>query len=596
LHFVKINSKVLWSFYIERDFFLREGGTIMLKRIILLVTGLVCLNSAGLFAVQSGEKIDRGVVALAKDRGVVFVSWRFLKSDPENISFNLYRQDIFSGEVVCVNETPITKSTNYLDDSAAPGTPYRYHVRPLINGREGERSKEFFVRAFPFNIPYIQILLQDDYTAHDVAVADLDSDGAYDYIIKQPNFNTDPWREPGYWKRSRDTYKIEAYNSQGRFLWRYDMGWAIEAGTWYSPYIVYDLDCDGKAELYAKAGQGDTREIDGHVVSGPEYLAKIDGMSGKIIRTIPWFNREGFDTMSHVTRNFLAIAYLDGKKPSLIMQRGTYGIIKTGAFDADLKQQWYWEASGENEKYRGQGQHGLISADIDGDGRDELVIGSAVIDENGKSLWTTGLGHPDLGHVADIDPERPGLEIFYGIEPARESNAVCLVEARTGKLIWGFDGPTKHVHSGGMVGDIDASHPGIECYAGESDRSQFWLYSAKGARLSDKSFGNNVLAPRALWWDGDIQKEITCEGRLFDYQGETITKIEGRVIGIADCLGDWREEIITSLPGEIRIYSTTIPTQIRRTCLMQDRQYRLGVTAASMGYFYPPQLGGVPMP
>jgi len=566
----------------------------MLKRIFTLIVSLTCLNINFVYCSSGGEEIDRGLVALARDRGEVFLSWRLLKSDPEKVGFNVYRRQVWSETQEKLNNKPILNSTNYLDQSAAPGTPYRYQVRPVINGKEAKPSKEFYVRAFPFNIPYIQILLQGNYTARNVAIADLDSDGAYDYIIKQPDFNTDPWREPGYWKRSREPYKIEAYTSQGRFLWRYDMGWAIEAGTWYSPYIVYDLDCDGRAELYAKAGEGDPREIDGHVLTGPEFLVKIDGLRGEVVKKIPWFSRDGFDTVSHVTRNFLAIAYLDGKLPSLIMQRGTYGIIKTGAFDADLKRIWYWEASGEDEKYQGQGQHGLISADIDQDGRDELVIGAAALDDNGNALWNTCLGHPDVGYVADIDPARPGLEIFYGIEPAREENAVCLVEARTGKILWGYKGRTKHVHSQGMVGDIDASQPGMECYAGESDRSRFWLYSARGELLSDKSLGS--LAPRAIWWDADLQKEIECNGELFDYNGETIMKIEGRVIGVADCLGDWREEIITSLPGEIRIYSTTIPTEHRRICLMQDRQYRLGVTAASMGYFYPPQIGGVPMP
>ena len=561
----------------------------MINLILLLVLGLsVC-------PVRADENLDRGLVALARDRGQVFLSWRLLRSDPEDIAFNIYRLEVLTGKTEKVNAEPLAKSTCYLDDEADPGASYRYWVRPLVQGRELESSKPFFVRAFPFSIPYVQILLKGNYTAHNVAVADLDSDGAYDYIIKQPDFNTDPWREPGYWERSRDTYKIEAYTSQGKFLWRYDMGWAIEMGTWYAPYIVYDIDGDGRAELYAKAGEGDPREIDGEVVSGPEYLVKIDGLRGELSGKIPWFSREGFDAeMSHVTRNFLTVAYLDGKKPSLIMQRGTYRIIKTGAFDAGLEKLWYWEASGPDEKYQGQGQHGLMSADIDGDGRDELVIGSAALDDNGRALWTTGLGHPDVGYVADIDPDRPGLEIFYGLETAHQSGGVCLAEAKTGKIIWSYDGPTKHVHEQGMTGDIVPAHPGLECYAGESDGSQYWLYSAKGERLSDKSFGD--LAPRAIWWDGDPQKEIECNGRIFKYGADTLAVVEGTVIGMADCLGDWREEIITSLPGEIRIYSTSIPTETRRVCLMQDRQYRLGVAAASMGYFYPPQLGGNTIP
>jgi rhamnogalacturonan endolyase len=334
--------------------------------------------------------------------------------------------------------------------------------------------------------------------------------------------------------------------------------------------------------------------MDGHVITGPEYLARIDGATGKVTKKVPWISRDGIDTYNHACRNFLTVAYLDGQKPSLIMQRGTYTIIKTQALDGDMNQRWSWESTGTDEKYSSQGQHGLISADVDQDGRDELVIGSAVLDDDGSAMWTTGLGHPDAGHVADIDPDRPGLEIFYGIEPSRPENAVCLVAAESGEILWGYVGRTRHVHSQGMAADIDPKHPGMECYTGESDRKQFWLYAADGTLLSDQSLGS--LSPRAVWWDEDEFKELINRDKLMKYGGEEIMTVEGRIIGIADCLGDWREEIIVSLPGELRIYSTTIPSSTRRTCLMQDRQYRLGVTAASMGYYYPPQIGGVPMP
>jgi len=565
-----------------------------LRRLVFTVLFFLVAAAGAAYSGVGGERIDRGVVALAKGRGEVYIGWRLLNSDPKDVGFNIYRMEVGEDSFVKLNKRPITNSTNFVDRSVKPGRAYRYRVRPVHGGREGAPSKLAYVFAFPFNKPYIQILLAGDYSAQKVGIADLDSDGAYDFVIKQPDFNTDPWREPGYWKRSREPYKLEAYSSSGRLLWRYNMGWAIETGIWYSPYVVFDVDMDGRAEVYAKAGVGDPREIDGHVLTGPEYLVKIDGLRGEIVRRVPWPDRSGFDSYNHAARNFLAVAYLDGKHPALVVQRGTYTIIKTLSLDAGLNKIWYWEASGPDAKFRGQGQHGLITADIDGDGRDELVIGSAAIDDDGKALWTTGLGHPDVGYVADFDPDRPGLEIFYGLETAQRRNGVCLVDAKTGKIIWGYKGPTTHVHSQGMVGDIDASHPGIECYAGEHDLSRFWLYSAKGELISDKSFGS--LAPRAVWWDDDPQKEIECKGKIFNFDGSQILEIEGKVIGIADCLGDWREEIITSLPGEIRIYSTTIPASTRRVCLMQDRQYRLGVTAESMGYFYPPQLGGNPMP
>ncbi len=544
---------------------------------------------------SGGERLDRGVVAMSKEEGVVYVGWRLLSSDPEDIGFNVYRLQINEDkEYKKLNDKPIINSTNYLDKEAKTRMAYRYKVKAVINGNETEASGSAYAYCVPWNKPYISIQLQGDYQVRGAAIADLDGDGEYDYVIKQPSFNTDPYYKPRYWKRSKEPYKLEAYNSKGEFMWRYNMGWAIETGTWYSPYVVYDVDCDGFAEVYTKSGEGDPRELDGRVLIGPEYLAKIDGRTGKIVKKINWLGKGGFDNYNYASRNFLATAYLDGKKPSLIMQRGTYTIIKTAAYDANMNQEWYWESSGEDEKFKGQGQHGLITADIDGDGRDELVIGSGALDDNGKALWTTGLRHPDIGYVADIDPQRPGLEIFYGIEPGRKSNGVCLVSARDGKILWGYNGPTKHVHGQGMAADINAEHPGMECYAGEQDGSQYWLYNAAGERISNQSLG--TLSPRAVWWDDDPQKEIAAQGKIFSLYGETHLEIEGRVIAVADCLGDWREEIITGLNGELRIYSTTILSEKRRVCLMQDRQYRMGVAAGSMGYYYPPQIGGIMMP
>lgn len=205
-------------------------------------------------------------------------------------------------------------------------------------------------------------------------------------------------------------------------------------------------------------------------------------------------------------------------------------------------------------------------------------------------MWFTGLKHNDAGYIADIDPAHPGLEIFYGIESRSPRNGVCLVEAATGKILWGFEGPTTHVHSQGMIGDIDADYLGMECYAGEAKGgNQYFLYSASGQRLSDKDMGS--LSPRPLWWDADELKEININNFIIKFKGDTLLKIEGKVAFVGDIIGDWREEIITCLPGELRIYSTNIPALTRKVCLMQNRQYRLQAANASMGYFYPPQMG-----
>ena len=541
------------------------------------------------FPLAAAERVDRGFVAIRTGPDKVFLSWRLLDSDAADVGFLVGRSESPDGPFVELNDIPIHETC--FTAPAPGGRDWFFKVQ--TNGR-GSRASGGAVRVTSDTNPFIRLKLQGNYRAQKIGLADFDGDGQLDYLVKQPDFNTDPYQQPGYWKRSTDTYKLEAYRSDGTFLWRYDMGWAIEEGIWYSPIVVYDLDGDGKAEVYCKAGAGDPRESTGHVRSGPEYLVKIDGMTGKVIKKLAWPSREGFDDYNYYCRNLLGIAYLDGRRPHLIVERGTYKIIKVQAYEPDLTLKWSWEASGKYASYRGQGMHGMHAADVDEDGRDEVIIGSAVLDDNGEPIWNTRKGHADAAYVADIDPSRPGLEIFYGIEPGRQSNTVCLVEAKTGKMIWGNPEITVHVHSQGMVGDIDPTHPGMECYAGESKGgSNYWLYAAGGQLLGHTNLGE--LAPKAVYWLDGPTKVYVAGRKIYRYPREQIGAVEGQIISVADCLGDWREEIITALDGEIRIYTTTVPTNTRRVCLMQDRLYRTDVAMQTMGYIYPPQLGGTPL-
>ena len=543
--------------------------------------------------VSGVEKLDRGLIAIDRADGSFFFSWRLFEGDFEDSIFSL----TFRYDGSDVHHTAVLKDcTNYVYQipSNEPNKD-KDIVYELFIGRPDGASKilagkgRISVKSSGKPKPYISIPLKGDYDFQKVGIGDLDGDGAYEYIIKQPNFNTDPYQQPGYWKPSTTTYKLEAYRLDGTMMWRYDMGWSIEAGIWYSPWIVYDVDGDGKAEVYCKAGEGDPRDEKGLVQTGPEYLVKIDGQTGRIVKKTEWLSRDGYPDYNYYSRNFLTVAYLDGNSPSLIMQRGTYNLIKTQALDKDFNRIWYWESPQEKRKYRGQGSHGLISADIDRDGKDELVIGAAVLDDNGKGLWTLEMGHPDICYVADINQDNPGLEVFYGFETRQETDGICVVDAGTGRKLWAYDKPTRHIHGQGMVADILADSPGMEVYAGERDLKQRWLYSAGGELIDFMEEG--ALNPRPLWWDSDLQKEVIISRAICDWGGEVIQPIEGSVISVVDCLGDYREEVITSLKGQIRIYTTTIPASDRRVCLMQNHQYRLGIVAQTMGYYYPAQLG-----
>lgn len=552
------------------------------------------------------EYLDRSLTALTSSDTSIYIGWRLLEDDPADIAFNLYRKMIGSVEpndFTKVNNQPITNCTNFIDKGTeyhgpAAGMPklyeaHLYKLTKIINGKEEEvPGGEVYVFFSQGNKNWQSILLENPQVGVTrIGIGDLDGDGAYDFVVlRDALVHVDPGTCIGCWQRSRDTYKLEAYSSKGEFMWRYDMGWAIETGVWLAPFLVFDLDGDGKAEVYTKAGEEDPREPDGHVISGSEYLVKLDGKTGKIVQKRDWLPRniEIGRSYDWTSRNLLGLAYLDGKKPSLLMQRGTYGFIKVEAMDKDLKTEWYWESSGDHEEYWAQGGHRMAIADIDDDGKDEVLPGTFALDHDGKALWGVGLNHNDCAVIADIDPDRPGLEIFYNIETGAQKNGICLVDAASGEIIWGYDQPTNHVHDRATVGDYDPSLVGMECYAlpDRGDTRPFF-YSRKGERLPDPAVMDNALP---LWWDADDIKELLHNGNLFKFNGDTLMRdIHGGLI--TDILGDWREEVVVGLPGEIRIYSTTIPSDTRKVCLMQNHQYRMDVAAFSVGYPVYPQLG-----
>ncbi|HUU18541.1 MAG TPA: hypothetical protein VMW72_15430 [Sedimentisphaerales bacterium] len=580
-----------------------KPGTIM-NIAVTIGTLLFLMNQAG--AQRQMENLDRGMIAINQGNGKVYVGWRMLGTDPDDIAFNLFRSTA-GGDPVKLNNQPITESTNFVDNDADMSRSNAYFVRSVLNGKEQEASGRAVLEANPPERQYKSIRLQGSYTPDRVGIADLNGDGIYDYVVKHPRGTIDPGRR----RRSPDTYKVEAYNGKtGKFMWRIDLGWNINLGIWFSPMVVYDLDGDGKAEValkrasYAATFEQANISDNGFVLEGPEYCSVLDGLTGKETARVDWIPRGnisdwGDNVGNRVNRNLIGVAYLDGKRPSLLVMRGTYTIMRIDAYnyiDKQLRKVWSWNGDDENPRVRGQGFHGLHSLDIDEDGRDELIIGAAAIDDNGRCLWNMGLGHPDICYVADVDPARPGLEIFYGFEDRQTSNGFCLAEARTGKIIWGCDHPTRHLHDWGLIGDIDPDIPGMELYAMEKDRSQCWLYSAQGKLLANQDLGGH--SPRAFYWTDGPTKVYSpfsyraSSSRIMKYKGAQIAEFPGRIAAISDCMGDWREELVTIAKGEVRIYTTTIPAGTRRVCLMQDYLYRMDVAMQMMGYFYPPQLGG----
>jgi rhamnogalacturonan endolyase len=603
------------------------------------------------YAQRQMERLGRGVVAVNQGDGKVFVSWRLLGDDPEATAFNLYRATT-GAKAAKLNAKPIADLTFFVDEKADLTKAVSYFVRPVINGREREASKAF---TLPANAPvrqYLSVPLQTPpgYAPNDASVGDLDGDGEYEIVLHQAGRGRDN-SQAGM----TDPPILEAYKLDGTLLWRINLGKNIREGAHYTQFMVYDLDGDGRAEVACKTADGTIdgkgkvigdpnadwrnpegsfittldrsgaearRNTTGYVLAGPEYLTIFDGLTGAALATTDYIPprhptnlKPAADEMkalwgdgwgNRVDRFLAAVAYLDGKRPSLVMCRGYYTRSVLAAWNwrgGKLTRVWTFDSADEGNKgYAGQGNHNLSVGDVDGDGRDEIVYGACVIDDNGKGFYTTGLGHGDALHLSDLDPARPGLEVF-DIQERFDDAGAHFRDAKTGEILWkkssvkaGADGEGP---GRGLALDIDPRYQGFECWVKGAGITG--LFGARGEKISDRE-------PRScnfgVFWDGDTLSELLDRNTIFKWNwAENVETVMLSAEGCAsnngtkatpalsaDILGDWREEVIwrTTDNKELRIYTTTIPTKHRFYTLMHDPQYRLSIAWQNVAYNQPP--------
>lgn len=567
------------------------------------------------------ERLGRGVVAVRGSEGVL-VSWRWLRTDGEAIAFNVYRDG------KRLNEEPLDGATCFLDGKAARGRAQRYMVRPVGGGESGE----FLLGTN--EAPHLSIPLRtpEGYTPNDGSAGDLDGDGEYELVIHQAG-------------RGRDNSQagmttaplLEAYKLDGTFLWRIDLGRNIREGAHYTQFMVYDLDGDGRAEVACKTADGtvdgtgraigdanaDWRSTSGRtlgkILEGPEYLTVFDGRTGAALATTNYIPARGEvadwgDDYGNRADRFLAcVAYLDGVRPSLVMCRGYYTRTVLAAWDwrgGKLEVRWVFDSDdgrAGGREYRGQGNHNLAVADVDGDGRDEIIYGAAAIDDNGQGLYSTGLGHGDALHVSDLDPGRPGLEVFNIQERFGDAGA-NFRNAATGEVYWKIasvqagrdgEGPGR-----GAAFDIDPRHAGHECWVAGAGITG--LYDARGKKIAERGPRSCNMA---IWWDGDLLRELLNGVTVskWDYANGAETNVfsaadfgcaanngskENPVL-CADILGDWREELVarTRDNKELRIFTTPHLTERRVRTLMHDPVYRLGIAWQNVAYNQPAHTG-----
>ncbi|MET0296605.1 MAG: hypothetical protein ABW024_04330, partial [Microbacterium sp.] len=583
---------------------------------------------------RQAEYLDRAPHASATDEGVL-VTWRMLGTDPDDVAFHVYRD----GERI--TPSPIADSTNLLDEDGSDDSAY--FVTKVLGGVETTETETFGVQT----ADYLSVPLQKPgdaytkdgqpytYSASDSSVGDVDGDGQYELIVKWEPSNAKDNSQAGY---TGNVY-LDAYRLDGTRLWRIDQGVNIRAGAHYTQFQVYDLDGDGRAEVTMKTADGtidgvgqpignasaDHRNSSGYVLQGPEFLTVFDGLTGRAIDTIDYTPPRGDvgawgDAYGNRVDRFLAgVAYLDGEKPSVVFSRGYYTRAVVAAYDfdgADLTQRWVLDTNDQgDESLYGMGNHNLSVADVDGDAKDEIVFGSATIDDDGTVLYSTGLGHGDAIHVSDLVPTNPGLEVFAAHEDMGSSGnrGATMRDARTGAILW--DIPAVRDTGRAASGDIDPRHAGAEGWAIGGDSA--WnstvgqLKSSTGELISEKIPAANFLA----WFDGDPLREIvdhswdaaTSQGTptigKWNWETQTTDNLvtaegarsnnstKGTPNIQADLFGDWREEIAwrSADSSELRIYSTIDETDLRIRTLMHDPVYRLSVAWQNTAYNQPPQ-------
>ena len=598
-------------------------------------------NAAFPLDVYSDEReaiLGRGIVSYQTDRNNLSLSWRLLPEDPKGVFFNIYRKEI-GDQKENYKWIARTSRTSYTDRDSR-GKHFVYAVRPLHEGKEGNFSRESIALssihgkkgALVFNVgqPYKQAR---------VVTGDLNGDGEPEVVVAySANRNVDPDKGGNAWSKSEDTIKVAAFLPTGERLWTLDLGWGIESGLCYQPMVVWDLDGDGRAEVILKTNKS-TDPLD---YSG-ERVTVLDGMTGRIKKEAKWPSLKGLGSdYNNDSRDYLAIAHLDGKDPYVIVARGIYKTQKMWALDKNLNRVWernmgldhnypsglfdrfikYWNIDDKwkwfvarikmkptVDQYRGS--HSMPVVDIDEDGKEEILWGERCIGENGKDFWAIKenipyQGHPDVVFAAHILPSHKGKQIFYGREgwAERKGKIGVFLADYQGNLLWANWG--YHHIDKGWVSKIIADREGLQCFGLDIVEKE---WNESGAKMlgptgflwgSDgKLLGNTPISWSNSFpvdWDGDGVREIVTSenGEVRKYGGPVMEKFPAGCLWGADLFGDHREEIVAA-PGDGNIYiffNTVVLASTPRVTPMADRQYKNDLSRTAMQATVIPMEGG----
>jgi MYXO-CTERM domain-containing protein len=529
--------------------------------------------------------VDRALFALPQPGGSVYLGWRFLLCDGAGTVFYVYRR---SGDQDFVLIGTVPDSSNYLDETTAVGEAYEYVIRAVVDGWEGPESNTAPVETTEEGRSYFSIPTGAGTKLERLVAVDLDGDGFLDYVFIWPK-----------WPSGGEQYKMEAVLHDGTHLYTYlpGIGVTSDESVHSAPFTAWDLDGDDRAEVILRTSKSSSS----HDFTD-DYLTVIDGLTSEVKMEVKWIDRVGNNNED--MRNALAIAYLDGSSPSIIVGRGTYHHMKVAAFDTNLVKLWETDL---NSSDHGSASHMMEIADFDGDGNDEIFWGNILLSEDGTVLWTAPNstsypGHPDLLYVADIRPDIPGLELLLADEcwsdyPCAEAGlAVYRVadDPNDGYTLLWKDWHKIHLHVG-FLGDFSAEHDGMEVWASGS------VDDGQGGRTGGvhNAYGEVIDVGADYWgkwpakWDEESPMALVTGGwHLWDYDSGSTKDLSASGYSlmrggvIADVIGDSREELIrqSSNGSELRIFTNTQVSSTRRVTLLLDRKYRGDMARTALQY------------
>lgn len=581
----------------------------------LLAAVLVFTMVLSAHAQRTMDKLDRGLVAVQTSGGV-FCTWRIFGEEYYDVTYNIYRNG------TKLNSEPLTVS-NYTDNGGSASSTYQ--VEAVVRGTAQAKCDP----VKPWSQEYLEITpnhgsLTSTYVPNDVCCADVDGDGEIEILMK---FDNQSWANKSYQKSgyNGEYFIMEVYKLDGRKLWWID--WGPNMADFQNNeqnIIAYDWDGDGKAEavlrasdgtkIHTSTGQvitigdasknylGGTNEGQWFVHQGDEYLLYLNGETGEVIDQIEYPLKrlepgetdlatawgDGYGHRS--TKHFFGAPYLDGRTPSIFIARGIYTRHKMVALNVSggrLTESWRWECNEAGSPWYGQGYHNFGIADVDWDGRDEIVFGSMVIDDNGSGLSTTGLGHGDAQHCGDFNPYVHGQEIFACNEDNPANN---YRDATTSKIYYRKAGGGDDGRSN--CGNFSNNYPGCLGSSGH-DLPVSTVYN------EHVGIGSNISVNFRIYWNGDLCEEL-FDGNISSFDtgrswnlpgGLTNNSTKATPCYQGDILGDWREEVIMrTSDNKFRIYTTTEETPWRNYTLWHDTQYRNAMVWQMCGYNQPPHV------